>query len=371
MKINFISLDIPYPPNYGGAIDIFYKIKAFSKLGCKTYLHCFYSDRVMAIELEEYCERVYYYPRINNINTQLFSKNPFLVESRTSKKLIYNLNKNEYPIFFDGLQSTSISMHDDFINRGKYLRIHNIESEYLKRLAISENRILKKGGLFLESIKYKIFEKKLEQFNYIFSISDNDRNFYNAFNKKIKTVLPFHGNNEIKSLNGKGKFVLFHGNFNVSENTNSAKFLINNIFNTLDIPLIIAGINASQKLSLNKNKNIKIINNPDQSEMGLLIQTAQINILPTSQATGVKLKLINSLFNGRHCIVNSKMISPTPELEELCIICNSDNEFKNQINTYMEIPFDSKMIEKRKLLLNTRLDDLKNAQIILDIIKNE
>lgn len=371
MKINFISLDIPYPPNYGGAIDIFYKIKAFSKLGCKIDLHCFYSDRGTAFELEEYCENVYYYPRINNINTQIFSKNPFLVESRTSKKLINKLNKNKNPIFFEGLQSTAISTYADFKNRNKYLRIHNIESEYLKRLAISENNLFKKGGLFLESIKYKFFEKKVEQFNYIFSISNNDRNFYNAFNNNIKTILPFHGNNGIKSLKGRGKFILYHGNFNVSENTNSAKFLINNIFNTLDFPLIIAGINASQNLSLNKNKNIKIINNPDQSEMDLLIQTAQINILPTSQATGVKLKLINSLFNGRHCIVNSKMISPTPELEELCIVCDSDDEFKNQLNKFMEIPFDSKMIENRKLLLTTRLDDLKNAQIILDTIKNE
>lgn len=274
-------------------------------------------------------------------------------------------------MFFDGLQSTAVSTHADFINRKKYLRIHNVESEYLINLAKSERNIIKKGGLFLESIKYRFFEKKLNHFNYIFSISDNDRNFYNAFNNNVKTIFPFHGNSEIRSLVGSGEFILYHGNFNVSENTNSAIFLIKNIFETLDFPFIIAGINASKLLSLSiKNKNIKIINNPEQSKMDLLIQSAQINILPTSQATGVKLKLINSLFNGRHCIVNSKMILPTPELEELCVICDSDDMFKNQIKKYMEIPFDSKMIEKRKLSLITNLDDIKNAQIILDIIKN-
>ena len=41
VKINFISLDIPEPPNYGGAIDIYYKIKALLKLDCKIILHCF------------------------------------------------------------------------------------------------------------------------------------------------------------------------------------------------------------------------------------------------------------------------------------------------------------------------------------------
>ena len=27
-NINIVSFDIPYPPNYGGIIDVFYKIKA-------------------------------------------------------------------------------------------------------------------------------------------------------------------------------------------------------------------------------------------------------------------------------------------------------------------------------------------------------
>ena len=160
MKINFISLDIPYPPNYGGAIDIFYKIKAFAKLECKIILHCFYSDRATAKELEKYCNKVYYYPRVNNIKTRIFSKNPYLVESRTSKQLINNLNKNIFPLFFDGLQSTLISNHLDFVNRKKYLRLHNVESEYLRNLAKSENSLIKKYGLFLESIKYKFFENQ-------------------------------------------------------------------------------------------------------------------------------------------------------------------------------------------------------------------
>ena len=42
VKINFVSMDIPDPPNYGGAIDIFYKIKAITELDCKIILHCFY-----------------------------------------------------------------------------------------------------------------------------------------------------------------------------------------------------------------------------------------------------------------------------------------------------------------------------------------
>ena len=32
-KIHIVSFDIPYPPNYGGIIDVFYKIKTLFELG--------------------------------------------------------------------------------------------------------------------------------------------------------------------------------------------------------------------------------------------------------------------------------------------------------------------------------------------------
>ena len=32
-KLHFISMDVPFPPNYGGVIDVFYKLKAFHQLG--------------------------------------------------------------------------------------------------------------------------------------------------------------------------------------------------------------------------------------------------------------------------------------------------------------------------------------------------
>ena len=39
--LHIISFDIPYPPNYGGVIDVYYKIRTLHKLGIKIHLHCF------------------------------------------------------------------------------------------------------------------------------------------------------------------------------------------------------------------------------------------------------------------------------------------------------------------------------------------
>ena len=40
-QLHIISFDVPYPPDYGGAIDVFYKLKALNQEGVKIHLHCF------------------------------------------------------------------------------------------------------------------------------------------------------------------------------------------------------------------------------------------------------------------------------------------------------------------------------------------
>ena len=48
--LHIIALNIPFPPNYGGVIDIYYKIKALHQLGVKIILHCFAYERPQAEE---------------------------------------------------------------------------------------------------------------------------------------------------------------------------------------------------------------------------------------------------------------------------------------------------------------------------------
>ena len=57
-KLNIITLDIPYPPDYGGAIDEFYTIKYLHDQGVEIYLRCFeYGSRKPNAVLEQYCKK--------------------------------------------------------------------------------------------------------------------------------------------------------------------------------------------------------------------------------------------------------------------------------------------------------------------------
>src|ERR1035437_1556490 len=100
--LHIISFDVPYPTNYGGVIDVFYKIKALHEQGIKIHLHCFEYGRAEALCLENICEKVYYYKRKMN-KTQLFHSIPFVAITRCSEKLMENLLRDEHPILFEGL----------------------------------------------------------------------------------------------------------------------------------------------------------------------------------------------------------------------------------------------------------------------------
>ena len=67
-KLHIVSFDVPFPPNYGGIIDVFYKIKALSELGVEIYLHAFEYKTGKSEELEKICKKVYYYPRKTSYN---------------------------------------------------------------------------------------------------------------------------------------------------------------------------------------------------------------------------------------------------------------------------------------------------------------
>ena len=62
-NLNIVSFDVPFPANYGGVIDVYYKLLWLHKAGVKIHLHCFTYGRKPSKELEALCEKVYYYER--------------------------------------------------------------------------------------------------------------------------------------------------------------------------------------------------------------------------------------------------------------------------------------------------------------------
>ena len=56
-RLHVVSLQVPFPPDYGGVIDIYYKLKALKNMGYETWLHTFQYDRSRAEQLNEVAAR--------------------------------------------------------------------------------------------------------------------------------------------------------------------------------------------------------------------------------------------------------------------------------------------------------------------------
>ncbi|MFM7900589.1 MAG: glycosyltransferase family 1 protein, partial [Bacteroidota bacterium] len=141
--IHVVSFDVPYPPTYGGVIDVYYKIKALHAKGVKVHLHCFQYGREESTHLESLCEEVKYYPR-NVSRAQLFTKLPYIVISRNSEKLIQELANDNYPILFEGLHTCGMLDDPRLDGRFKMVRTHNVESDYYRSLAKVERNVFKR-----------------------------------------------------------------------------------------------------------------------------------------------------------------------------------------------------------------------------------
>lgn len=369
--LHIVSFDIPYPPNYGGVIDVFYKIKALHNENVKIHLHCFEYGRTHSKELEKYCESVSYYKRKSGLN-YFFSALPYIVVTRSSEALMKNLIQHDYPILFEGLHCCFHLRDARLRGRMKIVRSHNIEQDYYRHLAKVEKNILKRRYFNQEAKKLKVVESVYENANHIIAISKGDEIQLSEKYKNVSQITAFHLNEKISVKEGRGNFVLYHGNMAIGENNEAALFLIKNVFNDIKIPFVIAGNNPSGKLvdEAKKYPNIKIKDNISTEKIYTLIQDAQINILPTFQATGIKLKLLAALFNGRHCIVNTPMVMNTG-LESLCSVKDSADEMKKEIVRLFEKDFDSIEIKKREEILLSNFSNKKNAKQLAGLIWNQ
>ncbi len=366
--LHIVAFNIPYPANYGGVIDVFYKLKALYKAGIKIHLHCYQYDRTEAQELNEFCESVNYYPRKTGFASQL-SLMPYIVESRQSDLLLKNLLSDKYPILFEGLHSCYYLNHKSLQGRNLIYRESNIEHDYYLNLFKSEKNIGRKAFFLIESMKLRVFQKQLKCATKMLVVSQTDRDYLaQQFPDKEVIYLPsFHGNNEVRSMPGKGDYVLYHGNLSVGENAVAAEYLVKEVFDNLNVPLKIAGLNPSEALKklVARYQNIELIPNPTKEEMESLIRNAQINVLVTFQATGLKLKLLNTLYNGRWMLVNQEMLAGTG-LESLCEIADDATEMKKKITSLFNTEFDQNQLVARTEILQKRFSDAANAKKLIN-----
>ncbi len=368
LHVHIISFDVPYPANYGGVIDVFYKAKALAEHGVKVHLHCFEYGRKKVPELEIFFHEVHYYKR-DISKKHLFKSNPYIIETRISEHLISNLLKDDYPIIMEGLHTTGLLLEKRLKRRRLIVRTHNIEHEYYSNLSRAEVDLFKKYYFFNEAVKLKKYEKILTKADFILAISRTDYDYFSTRYRSVVYVPAFHPYTAVRSITGQGKYVLYHGNLSVPENINAVTTLLNEVFRCSKIPFKIAGLNPPRSLwrLVAEYPLVEMIANPSDDLLNDLIKNAHVNIFFTNQATGLKLKLLNALYNGRFVLTNDKMLSGS-NVNKLCVLTNGIPEMKIQLTELMKKTFTAALKFERQAHLQTIYMNGDNVEKLIELI---
>lgn len=343
-------------------------MRALKELGVEIILHCFQYGRSKSPELEQLCTQIHYYQRNSGIKYYVRPL-PYIVVTRSSRNLLSTLVSDPYPVLFEGIHSSYFISHPDLKGKNLVLRTHNIEHEYYQGLARAEPSLLNKVFFYTESGKLKRYERNIPENIVIAAISASDADHFASHNHKTIHLPPFHPYEEISCLPGRGKHILVHGDLSVPANIYSVEYLVKEILGRIPFQVIIAGKNPARRLlGFDKQyRNITLLANPDGHTMVELVRQAQINLIYSFQSTGIKLKLLTALFNGRHCVANTVTVQNSG-LENLCHTGQNPDEIRELVYQLMDAPFTEEEIRKRDKILKKIYSNKKNVKKIYDFI---
>lgn len=365
--VHIVCLDAPYPPDYGGAIEMFGKIKALYNAGIKIHLHYFDYKNRDASKLSGYCETIQSYKR--KPGWKGFSFNlPHIVSSRMNDELIANLNKDDHPVILEGIHCSGIFKFIHPENRKIMVRLHNDEGCYYGKLAKYESNLFKKLYFLNESRLLKKYQAHLPNNCLYACMSEKDaRVFTEKYKLSSVEFLPvFVCWSHVSCEEGVGNFCLYHGNLSVAENEQAACWLLDKVFTKIKVPLIIAGKQPSRRLQkwAHLCQHTCLVADPSDKEINELVQKAHIHILPSFNNTGIKLKLVHALFSGRHCVANPATVEGS-QLEAGCHVGDNANALASIIMQLYRQPFGEEEIRLRKKILGQTFDNERNAQKII------
>lgn len=321
-SVHIVSFDVPFPPDYGGVLDVYLRAKAFKELGYSVILHCYEYGRGRTHDFTEIADQIYYYDRKNGVKS-VFSNLPFIVKSRNSEVLLQRLLADNFPVLLEGQHCTF--RIDELIKNGKKVavRMHNIEWQYYRDLAKDAKTTSERLFFSMESRKLRKQENQLKKVP-LWCISEKDREHYMNLGFHA-SYLPVTINRELilepmETPDGKS-FALFHGNLSVAENREAVERLISeNKRKKIDFPVVIAGKNPSAPLTKKiKDQGWECVANPSDSELNDLMRSCSLHLLIGFKSSGIKLKVIRGLLTGKPCIATKEMTG-TPTLEKHCEI---------------------------------------------------
>jgi hypothetical protein len=295
---------------------------------------------------------------------------PFSISSYYDKKLISTLNKDHHPILFHGIETTFNVK--DIERNGRKIFIRCLENDITEVSSNSKFNIhgnSKWHDFF--SITKSNYENELIKKLSLLVPNQETSDRLTAKNKKISTYLIpyFIGMPTYLGENGTGNFCLFHGDLANHKMEKAAHWLLDNIFNQIDVPFVIAGNDSSRSLeeAAHRQLNTCLVANPSANERLELIKKAQLTILPSMGGNSNTHEMIQSLIFGRHILALEKN-NTTDEMPDMVHFEKSKEELKNKVKILFELSFTEDEKNNREAFLQKNLNDRIGIEKLINML---
>lgn len=346
---------LPYPPASGGQIRTLNLLKYLS-YGNEITLVALYKndeDKKYLSFLKPYCKSVYLCKRAEKpwqmeiIAKSVFSRKPFLVVrnySTEAKEVLEKLVKEKK---FDVIHAETfyIMPHIPQTSIPVLLVEQTIEYKVYQHF-VNSLPLLLKPFFSIDILKLKHWERYYwKKATLVGAVSESDRKLIIELEPGIKPVVIPNGAGEemiVEKLTNKNlnqPTILFQGNFSWLQNTEAAYYLVNKIYPAIiklipKIKIIIAGQSAKNKININKNKNIEVVDiEPDNTNfVRKTYQEATLFVAPIFGPGGTRLKILAAMSAGLP-VISTKVGLEGLDIkdEENVLIAKQPDDFARKI----------------------------------------
>lgn len=329
----------------GNQHDFLNMLRSLYQIGQKIHLHCFFPEKVSLDLVAHMCEEITTYCSETKQESEYFH-----IEKSEIKLLIKRLTRDDIPIICHGYPAASI-IHKYFNHEKRKITFRLLRNEptYLNNLATVTPWGLKKIRFLISAIIVRM------RFNKIIQNARIGSSVKFAGSSALSKIIPeFKGPSSSFFKEGKGSFCLYHGDLSKRENEFAAQWLLEYVFNDLEIPFVIAGKSPSPSLeqAAHVRMHTCLVSNPSEMEMVELIKKAQLILLPSFIEQQGNIDILESMMLGRHILLNEKAAHGNP-YSSYVEIAESPESFKEKT----EILFNTSFEEVDKL---KRLDGIEN-----------
>jgi len=373
LTIQGVSFDWPWPANYGGVVDGYYRIQTLLELGVGVDLIVVSQHAQPGPIPRSWAEKrfkLFSYPRRGW--SSLLSPKPYIVSSRAIAPLLPKLASGPPIILFEGIHTTAFLGHPRLAKHEQWVRVHNREAAYYQELSETTDSSLSRLYYKEEARRLRSYEPRvLAEADLLLLASQRDAAYCETLAPgRVMVHRSSTSLSEVNIKKGRGEYVLFHAGLHVDDNAISALELAKRMSQRPDITCIIAGKDPSDQLkaSLETLENVQLIANPSMKEMHGLISNAQVILLHANHQAGFKVKLLESLARGRWVLANTKMVHGAPGLRAGTSIEDDPIKWISKVDELWSLPFlDINESERVNLLKGYLRGDL--GQVLIDKLK--